>query len=95
MEQHKFDKEIKNLSRAINELHNTLHQLLSTGNDPKKGELRLIRGKIKDSRVLLEHVQKEILAKDEYYQEQSKILKQQYQDKKSKVETINEEKSED
>jgi len=94
MEQHKFDKEIKNLSRAINELHNTLHQLLSTGNDPKKGELRLIRGKIKDSRVLLEHVQKEILAKDEYYQEQSKILKQQYHDKKAK-ETVNEEKSED
>jgi hypothetical protein len=78
----KFEKEIKNLSKAINELHNTLHQLVSAGNEPKKGELRLIRSKIKDSRTLLEFIQKELLAKDDHYQEVSKNLKKIYREKK-------------
>lgn len=86
MEQLKFEKEIKNLSKTINELHNTLHSLVSVGNEPKKGELRLIRGKIKDSRILLEHIQKELLKKDEIYQEESQVLKQLYRDKKKKEE---------
>ena len=85
MENFKFDKEIKNLSKTINELHNTLHQLLSAGDEPKKGELRLIRSKIKDSRILLSHIQKELLLKDENYQIESKILKQKYQEKKTKI----------
>lgn len=86
MEQLKFESEIKNLSRTISELHNTLHSLVSVGNNPKKGELRLLRGKIKDSRILLEHIQKELLKKDEIYQEESRVLKKQYQDKKLKEE---------
>ena len=84
MEQIKFEKEIKNLSKIINELHNNLHSLVSIGNEPKKGELRLIRSKIKDSRILLEHVQKELLAKDEHYQIESQTLKQIYINKKNK-----------
>lgn len=82
MENHKFEKEIKNLSRTINELHNTLHNLLSISNLPKRGELRFIRSKLKDSRVLLESIQKDLLLKDDEYQEESKILKQRYQEKK-------------
>jgi hypothetical protein len=89
MEQLKFESEIKNLSKTINELHNTLHQLVSVGNIPKKGELRLIRSKIKDSRVLLEFIQKELLKKDESYQKDSQILKQMYQEKKQKEELKN------
>jgi hypothetical protein len=84
MEQFKFQSEITNLSRTINDLHNILHQLVSVGNSPKKGELRLLRTKLKDNRILLEHVQKELLKKDEIYQADSKILKKQYQEKKNK-----------
>ena len=34
----------------------------------------------------LEHIQKELLKKDEIYQEESRVLKKQYQDKKLKEE---------
>jgi len=91
MEQIKFESEIKSLSKTINELHNTLHSLVSAGNEPKKGELRLIRSKIKDSRILLEHIQKELLAKDEHYQVESQNLKQLYQNKKKITENVKEE----
>jgi hypothetical protein len=79
----KFNSEVSNLSKVISELHNILNQLASVNNTPKAGELRLIRGKIKDNRVMLENIQKALLEKDTTYQEQSKKLKQQYQDKKN------------
>ncbi len=84
MEQFKFQSEITSLSKTINELHNILHQLVSVGNNPKKGELRLLRSKLKDNRILLEHIQKELLKKDENYQLESQALKQIYQEKKQK-----------
>jgi hypothetical protein len=82
-EQSKFTSEVSNLSKVIAELHHVLNQLASVNNEPKTGELRLIRSKLKDSRELLEYIQKELLKKDDLYQEQSKKLKQQYQDKKN------------
>jgi hypothetical protein len=80
-----FDKEIEEISNCISSLHLVLQSLITFSQEnPKSGELRIIRSKIRGIKILLDSCQKTILNKDNSYLKIKPILQQQYLEKKSK-----------
>jgi len=85
MKKNNFDIEIEKISDCISSLHLILQSLLTLSQEnPKSGELRIIRSKIRGIKILLDASQKSLLEKDDSYKKIKPILQKQYLEKKAK-----------
>ena len=79
MSNNKFNSEELLLSECINSLHLMLQTILNYRyEDPKNGELRNIRSKLRDIKKKVVSCQKSCLDKDEEYMKLKPKLKEKY-----------------